>query len=353
MNNFRNYVKIAENHYLEHFGLDFEQFAVGQVFQHRPGLTVSQDDNAHEALDTINNAQLHYDAFYASKTEWKNCLGVSTMTLQKVIGMTSKTFGRKAKIIEFEDIAMTHPVFGGDTLYAESEIVALKDYPDDKNLGLVEVVTSGVNQKGDIVAKIKYLILIYKEGKHPVEIKNKLTRKGVEDEKFASHREIKPNVYREQVGIYYEDLLPNEIYDHRPGKTFSAEENRLHALRSLELSPQYANEHYAKMYKKGKLLIAEPFVVAELTALTTRTFDRVVANLGWSSIKLLEPVYAGDTIYAVSTILDKRESKSRPTQGIMHVESKAFNQDKKLVCSYERHFLIYKKGLGPYESAGY
>lgn len=71
------------------------------------------------------------------------------------------------------------------------------------------------------------------------------------------------------------------------------------------------------------------------------------------NIQLLEPVYAGDTIYAVSKILDKRESKSRPTQGIMHVKSDAYNQNGKMVCSYERNFLIYKKGMGPYKKAGY
>ena len=347
---FRAYVKTAESTYLEHFGLDFEQFVVGQKFQHRPGITVSQQDNANEALDTINNAQLHYDEHYASKTEWTNCLGVSTMTLQKIIGM-AKTFARKKRIIEFEDIAMTHPVFGGDTLYSETEIISLENYDD--NNGLITAVTTGVNQHDDIVAKIQYKILVYKSGMHPVEIKDKLIISKIENAKFSSHRLIEDNIYREQVGIYFEDLIPGEVYDHRPGKTFSIEENRLHALRSIELSPQYSNEHFASQYQKGKISIAEPFIVGVLTALTTRTFDRVVANLGWHNIKLHENVFAGDTIYARSTIIDKRESKSRPSQGIMHVKSEAFNQNNKLVCSYERHFLVYKKGLGPYAKAGY
>lgn len=354
MNNkvdFRSYVKISQNRYREHFGLNFEEFKVGQIFQHRPGITISQQDNSQEALDTINNAQLHYDFNYASKTEWKKCLGVSTMTLQKVIGMTSKTFARKKRIIEFEDIAMTHPVFGGDTLYSESEIMKLEDY--DADTGLVTVTTKGLNQNNEIVATIRYQIILYKAGKHPVEKNEKLLLGEILEDKFASHIMVDKNTYREQVGIYYEDLMPGEIYEHRPGKTFTIEENRLHALRSIELSPQYSDENYASKYQNGKIYIAEPFVVGVLTALTTRTFDRVVANLGWNNIKLYDNVFAGDTIYAQSTIIDKRESKSRPTQGIMHVKSEAFNQKNILVCSYERHFLIYKKGLGPYKDAGY
>ncbi len=350
---FRNYVKLADNHYREHFGLDFEQFEAGQIFHHRPGITVSQQDNAEEALDTINSAQLHYDAQYAAHTEWKQCLGVSTMTLQKVIGMTSKTFARKKRIPTFIDIAMTHPVFGGDTLYAESEIVSKTKDTDDPSLGLVRVITKGLNQKGSVVAKIEYEVLVYKSGKHPVEQAEKLTREGVEDPKFASHRLLDDGSFMEQVGMYYEDLIPDEIYEHRPGKTFGREENRLHAFRSTELNPQYANEHYTEQYTNGRLLIAEPFMLGAVTALTTRTFDRVVANLGWNNIRLITPVYVGDTIYANSQILDKRESHSRPTQGIMHVKSTAHNQDGKTVCEYERYFLIYKKGMGPYEAAGY
>ena len=350
---FKSYVKIGENHYREHFGLDFEQFEIGQLFHHRPGVTVTQQDNAEEALDTINNAQLHYDAHYASQTEWVNCLGVSTMTLQKVIGMASKTFYRKLKIVEFTDIAMTHPVFGGDTLYAQSEIKGKENYPKNNDVGLLTVITKGVNQKGDVVATIEYKILIYKKEKHPIEIKEQLHRDGVESGKFSSHRLLDDGSFMEQIGIYFDDLEPGEIYEHRPGKTFSEEENRLHALRSIELCPQYSDANYEKQYVQNKILIAEPFLVGALTALTTRTFDRVVANLGWKNIQLLEPVFAGDTIYAVSKVLDKRESKSRPTQGIMHVKSDGYNQNGKIVCSYERNFLIYKKGMGPYKKAGY
>ena len=348
---FKSYIKIADNTYQEHFGLDFEQFEAGQKFQHRPGITISQQDNADEALDTINNAQLHYDAFYASQTEWKKCLGVSTMTLQKIIGMASKTFARKYRITEFEDIAMTKPVFGGDTLYSESEITAVEDY--DTKSGLVSVTTQGLNQNGDVVAIIKYKVIIYKQGEHPVEVKGNLERGGVENKKFCSHKEVQTGVYREIIGIYFEDLEPGEVYIHRPGKTFAPEENMTHVLRSIELSPQYSNWHYAEEFFDGKPMVAEPYLVGVLTALTTRTFDRVVANLGWNNIKLHQPVFTGDTLYATSTILDKRESKSRPEQGIMHVETSGFNQKNELVCSYERFFLIYKQGLGPYKAAGY
>ncbi|MAE09193.1 MAG: dehydratase [Bacteroidetes bacterium] len=353
MSQFNAYVKIEENRYREVFGLSFEEFEVGQKFKHRPGLTISQQDNKDEALDTINNAQLHYDGHYASKTEWKSCLGVSTLTLQKVIGMTWKTFGKKQRIIGYDDIAMTHPVFGGDTLYAESEIVAKEECYRDPEVGILTVLTCALNQKDEVVSKISYRMLVYKQGNHPLEKDAGENFMIAEGDKFASHHQTEDGVYMEEVGIYFEDLTIGEVYEHRPAKTFTAEENRMHALRSLEWSPQYANFHYAEKFHSGRVPINETFLVGAVTALTTRTFDRVVANLQWKNIKLPHPTYAGDTVYAESKILFKRESKSRPEQGIMQADTYAYNQHGELVCSYERHFLIYKKGLGPYKAAGY
>ncbi|MEI6187435.1 MAG: MaoC/PaaZ C-terminal domain-containing protein [Alphaproteobacteria bacterium] len=349
MVDFKNYIKINNNRYREQYGLDFEQFTVGQKFLHRPGLTISQQDNKEEALDTINNAQLHYDAHYASQTEWKNNLGVSTLTIQKLIGMTWKTFGKKYRILAYDDISMTHPVFGGDTLYSTTEIIKTDNYIEDPNLGVLTLVTSGINQRQEVVSTITYQILVYKKGRHPLEIDST----PVTDKKFNSHRQLADGSFMEESGLYYEDLEVGEIYEHRPARTFSAEENRIHAMRSLDWHPQYTDANYAKKFLGDKVPVNQTFLIGTITALTTRTFDRVVANLQWRNIKLLLEVFVGDTVCTESSIISKRESKSRPTQGILEATTNAYNQEGKLVCSFERHFLIYKKGVGPYETVGY
>ncbi len=80
----------------------------------------------------------------------------------------------------------------------------------------------------------------------------------------------------------------------------------------------------------------------------------MVANLGWTDIKLPTPVYAGDTTEAESTIVDKRESKSRPNEGILTVDTRAYNQRRELVLSYRRNLLVYKRAAEtPYAKAGY
>ena len=90
-----------------------------------------------------------------------------------------------------------------------------------------------------------------------------------------------------------------------------------------------------------------------VTALTTKTFGKVVANLGWKDVRFHHPVRPGDTIYAESEILGTRESKSRPTQGIVHARTRAVDHRGEEVCSFERHVLVCRRSQGPYEAAGY
>ncbi len=166
---FSAYVKVGENRYRERYGLDFEDFEVGQIFQHRPGITISQQDNVEETVDTLNQAMLHFDAHYASQTEWKKPLGVSTLTLQRLMGMTWKTFNKKMRIYSWSEIKMTAPVFGGDTLYAESEIKEKAEVADDPGCGQLTVVTRGVNQDGKVVCTMEYSMLVYKRASVPFE----------------------------------------------------------------------------------------------------------------------------------------------------------------------------------------
>lgn len=345
------YTRAAEARYQERFGLDFEEFAAGQRFKHRPGVTLTQQDNLDEALDTLNAAMLHYDAHYAAQTTWKKPLLVSTVTLQRVIGMASRTFGRKKAILGFAEIALTGPVFGGDTLYAESEIAGVRDGGADH--GIVTVISRGVTPEGKEVAKLTYDLAVYKRGRHPDEA-GRLAAPPVEEERFLLYATLTDGTLLEHYGIYFEDAKPGETFVHYPRRTFYRDEAIEHALRSLEVNPQFHDQSWIERHQDGRHRIQEPWVIGAATAATTRTFGRVVANLGWTDIKLPVPVYAGDTTEAESTIIDKRESKSRPNEGILTVDTCAYNQRRELVLSYRRNLLVYKRTAEtPYAQAGY
>jgi itaconyl-CoA hydratase len=140
---------------------------------------------------------------------------------------------------------------------------------------------------------------------------------------------------------------------HWPGRTFDLAESRLHALPSLEINPRWGDEAYLHKHSTIEPAIFEPLVIGAMTALTTRTLGRVVANLGWTDIELPRPVRPGETLYAESTIGKVRGSHSRPTQGIAEVETRAFVETGELVCRYQRALLVYRRDVGPYAAAGY
>ncbi len=330
---FHAYLRAGDARYQERFGLDFEEFAVGQRFRHRPGVTLSQQDNADDALDTLNAAMLHYDAHYAAQTVWKQPLMVSTVTMQRVIGMASRTFGRKHSIVGFAEIALTGPVFGGDTLYAESEVRGVRDF--DAQQGIVTVVSRGITAAGKEVARITYDIAIYKRGRHPDDAGHPRLPP-VDEERFLLYATDADGALVERYGIFYEDARPGETFVHYPRRTFYRDEAVEHAWRSLEATPQFHDQSWIERHQDGRHRIQETWVITAATAATTRTFGRVVANLGWTDIKLPTPVYAGDTTESESTIVDKRESKSRPHEGILTVDTRAHNQRGELVLSYRQ-----------------
>lgn len=322
---FSAYHRIGENRYRQRIGLHFEEFSPGQRFRHRPGVTLSQQDNADEALDTQNGAMLHFDAHYAAATTWQRPLMVSTLTLQRLIGMTSKTYGSRRAILGFDDITMNGPLFGGDTLYAESEVL------DVDTAGTICALIRGCKADGTEVARITCRMAFDQHN---------ATADAANEERFAAYHTADDGSLVEQTGLWFEDCVAGETFVHAPRRSFHREESLLHAWRSLDLTSQ--------------TYVPETFVIAVTTALTTRTFGRVVANLGWHDVQLPTPVSVSDTIEAESTILETRASRSRPGEGIISVSTRAINQRGGEVVSYRRTLLVYRHGAtSPYAQAGY
>lgn len=171
--------------------------------------------------------------------------------------------------------------------------------------------------------------------------------------RHASHVEIAPGVFRERMGLFFEDIVVGETYEHRPGKTFTTEEGAAQALRALDQSPESIDAQFHGQAVGGSRTIDPLHVLAVLTGMMTKTFSKIVANLAWKNVRFHESVRVGDTVYAESTVLEKRESKSRPGQGIILVRTTARTHDGRVVCTFERNILIYGRGQGPYEAAGY
>ena len=170
---------------------------------------------------------------------------------------------------------------------------------------------------------------------------------------FQSHREVAPQVFREVIGIDFEDFVPGMKFEHRPGRTLYQSDNAQHTLASLNAAMLHFDEQYVQHTEWKKPLIVSTLTLEVVTGMTTRTFGKVVANLGWDKVRLPHPVFAGDTLYAESEILEKRDSQSREGQGILRIATRGRNQQGAVVIEFERTILMYRRGFGPYEKAGY
>lgn len=162
------------------------------------------------------------------------------------------------------------------------------------------------------------------------------------------------NRYRESLGRYFEDFQVGDVYEHRPGRSITEADNVWFTLLTMNTHPLHFDNEYAKHSEFGKPLVNSAFTLSVVAGMSVSdTSQKAIANLGWDKIKLTAPVFVGDTIYADSEVLDKRESKSRPNQGIVTVRTRGLKQDGTVFMSYERSFLVPFRGHGVEDKAGY
>jgi acyl dehydratase len=160
--------------------------------------------------------------------------------------------------------------------------------------------------------------------------------------------------YRETFGRSYEDFAVGDVYEHRPGRTITQADNTWFTLLTMNTHPLHFDEQYAKATEFGRCLVASPLTVAILVGMSvTDVSQKAIANLGWREIRLPAPVFAGDTLYAESEVLEKRESKSRPEAGLVTVRTTGRNQDGTVVCTFERTILVAKRGHSVEDRIGY
>jgi itaconyl-CoA hydratase len=148
-------------------GRCFEDFTVGMVLRHPLGRTITATDNTWFTLLTVNTNPIHFDAHYAAQTEFKRPLVDSTLTLAIVTGLSVEDVSRYGINLGWADIRMPAPLFEGDTLYAQSEVLQARESKSRPHMGIVEIKTTGFTQDGIVVLECRRTILVYKRGHTP------------------------------------------------------------------------------------------------------------------------------------------------------------------------------------------
>ncbi len=145
----------------------YEDFEVGMVIRHPVGRTVTATDNAWFTLLTNNSNPIHFDRHYAAQTEFGQPLVNSTFTLALVVGLSVADISRNAVNLGWDEVRLPAPVFEGDTIYAETEVLSRRDSGSRPTMGIVEIRTRGFKQDGTVVITFRRTILVYKRGQAP------------------------------------------------------------------------------------------------------------------------------------------------------------------------------------------
>ena len=166
-------------------------------------------------------------------------------------------------------------------------------------------------------------------------------------------KQIGPQRYRETFGRYFEDFHVGDVYEHRPGKTVTEADNHLFTLLTLNTHPLHFDAEYARGSEFKQNLVVSTYTLSFLIGMSvTDCSQKAIANLGMDEVKFTAPVFAGDTLYAESEVLAKRESQSRPGQGIVTIRTLGRNQRGETVCSFTRNMLIPARGQSVEDKIG-
>jgi itaconyl-CoA hydratase len=159
--------------------------------------------------------------------------------------------------------------------------------------------------------------------------------------------EVSPGRFRETQGRYFDDFEVGHVYEHRPGRTITDADNVWFTLLTMNTHPAHFDYELSKKTEFGKPLVVSPLTIALMTGMSVSdTSAKAIANLGWDEVRMVHPLFVGDTLYCESEVLEKRESKSREGQGIVTFKTTAMNQNGDIVSHYKRSVLVWKRGFG-------
>ena len=155
-------------------GRVYEDFEVGDIYDHALGRTVVAADNIWFSLLTQNTNPIHFDHAYAATTEFKRPLVDSTFTLALVTGQSVSDISQNAMAnLGWDDVRLPNPVFEGDTIYSRSEVLEKRESKSRPNVGIVRFRTTGFNQDGTVVIEFIRTVMVYRQGHVPRTAQNR------------------------------------------------------------------------------------------------------------------------------------------------------------------------------------
>ncbi|GGG44806.1 MaoC family dehydratase [Caldovatus sediminis] len=158
-----------------------------------------------------------------------------------------------------------------------------------------------------------------------------------------------PAVAGRERGNFLDDFRPGQVFEHWPGRTITEADNIQFSLLTMNQHPIHCDAAFAARSEFGRPLVNSALTLAIVTGMTVNDISlNAIANLGWKEVRLVAPVFPGDTIYARTQVLEVRESRSRPGQGIVTTRTEGYKADGTVFLTFERASLMPRRGYrGP------
>src|SRR6476619_1606916 len=155
-------------------------------------------------------------------------------------------------------------------------------------------------------------------------------------------------------GRTYEEFEVGAVYKHWPGKTVTEYDDHLFCLLTMNHHPLHLDANYAEQATDfGKNVVVGNYIYSLLLGMSVADVSgKAIANLEVESLKHVKPTFHGDTIYGETTVLDKTESRSKDDRGVVHVETRGYNQDGVVVCVFRRKVMVPKRSYGEARGGG-
>ena len=149
---------------------------------------------------------------------------------------------------------------------------------------------------------------------------------------------------KEYRGRFFEDFEPGDLYRSWLGRTVTEADNVWFTNLTMNTNQMHFNREWAERSEFGRPLVVSTFTLALVLGLAVRdTSENAAANLAWSEVKLPNPVFIGDTLWAESEVLEVRPSKSRPSCGIVSIRTRGINQRGEVVIEFVRTFMVFRR----------
>jgi acyl dehydratase len=148
-------------------------------------------------------------------------------------------------------------------------------------------------------------------------------------------------------GRFLEEFEVGDVYKHWPAKTITEAEDHLFCLLTMNHHPLHVNDVYAARSQQGRNVVAGPYVYSLVFGMTVNDVSgKAIANLATEDLSHPNPVFHGDTLFAESEVLEKKESRSKPDRGTVKVHTRAYNQGGELVAEFKRVVLVPRRDAG-------